>query len=159
MIALTFWTHIISGIDGVFCLKLYNKMHSYFSPSASGLLVVLKCTQPIDSGKKRLQVSIVIKATRQWMVLTPTMIRCKKSFLRLLPSFYVSIVPPAYTTTWSSILTVDAQWKILQKISSFSKVETRWPRKINSLTPNRHFSWLKTNAGPSQGLKIRRGMK
>ena len=96
-------------------------MHSYFSPSASGLLV-LKCTQPIDSGKKRLQVSIVIKATRQWMVLTPTMIRCKKSFLRLLPSFYVSIVPPASTTTWSSILTVDAQWKICRKFLAFPKL-------------------------------------
>ena len=102
------------------CLKLHNKMHSYFSPSASGLLV-LRCTQPIDSGKKRLQVSIVIKATRQWMVLTPTMIRCKKSFLRLLPSFYVSIVPPASTTTWSSILTVDAQWKICRKFLAFQK--------------------------------------
>ena len=118
-IALTFLAHIISGIDGVLCLKLYNKMHSYFSPSASGLLVVLRCTQPIDSGKKRLQVSIVIKATRQWMVLTPTMIRCKKSFLRLLPSFYVSIVPPASTTTWSSILTVDAQWKICRIFLAF----------------------------------------
>ena len=131
-----FWRYLISSIffedfvnflwpsqnTWTLCLKLHNKMHSYFSPSASGLLVVLKCTQPIDSGKKRLQESIVIKATRQWMVLTPTMIRCKKSFLRLLPSFYVSIVPPASTTTWSSILTVDAQWKICRKFQAFQNV-------------------------------------
>ena len=68
----------------------------------------------LHSGKKRLQVSIVIKTTRQWMVLTQQWYVVKSlSIATFLPlPFYTS-------STWSSTSTVDAQWNICKILELF----------------------------------------